>query len=45
VLEPPKGEIPRCYAQQTITVPPQVNEKTRQKYAYPGAAFRETHGG
>ena len=40
VLDPPKGEIPRCCAQQTITVPPQVNEKTRQKHAYPGAAFR-----
>jgi len=40
VLEPPSGEHPRCCAQLTITVPPQVNEKTRQKHPYPGSAFR-----
>jgi hypothetical protein len=40
VLDPPTGELERCCAQQTITVPPQVNEKTRQKHAYPSMAFR-----
>lgn len=40
VLEPPSGEHPRCCSQLTITVPPQVNEKTRQKHPYPGSAFR-----
>jgi hypothetical protein len=39
VLDPPKHPE-RCCAQVTITVPPQVNDKTRQKHPYPGAAFR-----
>ncbi|MDQ2763101.1 MAG: hypothetical protein M3Y22_06310 [Pseudomonadota bacterium] len=43
VLEPLSGELPRCCAQQTITVAVQVNEKTRQKHDYPGAAFRDSY--
>jgi len=39
VLDPP-GSLPRCCAQQTITVPPQVNEKTRQAHDYPSEAHR-----
>lgn len=42
VLDPPDPS-PRCCAQQTITVPPQVNEKTRQKHSYPGAAHRNSY--
>ncbi|MHB1488742.1 MAG: hypothetical protein ACYCS7_14320 [Acidimicrobiales bacterium] len=42
VIEPP-GEPPRCCAQQSITVPPQVNEKTRQKHDYPGPMFRASY--
>jgi hypothetical protein len=42
VLKPP--EHPQaCCAQQTITVPPQVNEKTRQKHDYPSAAWRRSY--
>jgi hypothetical protein len=40
VLDPPGGEHARCCVQQTITVPPQVNEKTRQKHDYPSRGFR-----
>jgi hypothetical protein len=40
VLSPPTGDLARCCSQQTITVPPQVNEKTRQKHDYPSTAFR-----
>jgi hypothetical protein len=40
VLDPPTGELARCCAQQTITVLPQVNEKTRQKHDYPSKPFR-----
>jgi hypothetical protein len=43
VVEPPAGEPPRCCAQQTITVPPQVNNKTRQKHEYPGPTFRDSY--
>jgi hypothetical protein len=39
VLRPP-DQAPRCCSQQTITVPPQVNESTRQKHPYPSAAHR-----
>ena len=42
VLDPP-GEPPRCYAQQTITVPPQVNEKTRQKHSFLSVAYRSSY--
>jgi hypothetical protein len=36
-------ELPRCCAQQSITVPPQVNEKTRQKHDYAGPAHRASY--
>ncbi len=43
ILTPP--EHPQaCCTQQTITVPPQVNEKTRQKHDYPSAAWRRSYG-
>ncbi|MGO9150218.1 MAG: hypothetical protein ACLQFX_11215 [Acidimicrobiales bacterium] len=42
VLEPPGAE-PRCCRQATITVPPQVNEKTRQAHDYPSAAHRASY--
>ncbi len=43
VLEPPARPLSRCCAQQTITVPPQVNEKTRQKHAYPSVAHARSY--
>ena len=42
VLEPP-APAPRCCDQQSITVPPQVNEKTRQKHDYAGPLFRTSY--
>jgi hypothetical protein len=42
ILQPP--EHPQaCCTQQTITVPPQVNAKTRQKHDYPSAAHRRSY--
>jgi hypothetical protein len=42
ILQPP--EHPRaCCTQQTITVPPDVNAKTRQKHDYPSAAWRRSY--
>jgi hypothetical protein len=42
ILQPP--EHPQaCCAQQTITVPPEVNAKTRQKHDYPSAAHRRSY--
>ena len=42
ILTPP--EHPQaCCAQQTITVPPQVNAKTAQKHDYPSAAHRRSY--
>jgi hypothetical protein len=42
VLQPP--EHPQaCCTQQTITVPPDVNAKTRQKHDYPSAAWRRSY--
>jgi len=32
-----------CCTQQTITVPPQINAKTRQKHDYPSAAHRRSY--
>ncbi len=34
---------PACCTQQTITVPPQVTAKTRQKHDYPSAPHRRSH--
>lgn len=42
VLAPPEHE-PKCCVQVTITVPPAVNAKTRQKHPYPSAAHRESY--
>jgi hypothetical protein len=32
-----------CCTQQTITVPPQINAKTRQKHDYPSKAHRQSY--
>jgi hypothetical protein len=42
ILQPP--EHPQaCCTQQTITVPPEVNAKTRQKHDYPSPAWRRSY--
>lgn len=43
VLAPPSGEVLRCCAQASLTVPPSVNAKTRQKHDYPSAAHRRSY--
>ncbi len=42
ILTPPKHP-PACCIQQTITVPPAVAAKTRQKHDYPSAAHRKSY--
>jgi hypothetical protein len=42
VLAPPQ-DPQACCTQQTITVPPHVNAKTRQKHDYPSAAWRRSY--
>jgi hypothetical protein len=42
ILQPP-GHPQACCTQQTLTVPPQVNAKTRQKHDYPSAAHRRSY--
>jgi hypothetical protein len=42
ILKPP-GHPQACCARQTITVPPGVNAKTRQKHDYPSAAWRRSY--
>jgi hypothetical protein len=42
ILQPP-DHPQACCAQQTITVPPGVNAKTRQKHDYPSAAWRRSY--
>ena len=42
ILAPP-GHPPACFTQQTITVPPEVAAKTRQKHDYPSAAHRRSY--
>jgi hypothetical protein len=42
ILNPP-GHPPACCAQQTLTVPPDVAAKTRQKHDYPSAAHRRSY--
>lgn len=42
ILTPPEHP-PACCAQQTITVPPQVAAKTRQKHDYPSPAHRRSY--
>ncbi len=42
ILTPPEHPPP-CCAQQTITVPPHIAVKTRQKHDYPSAAHRRSY--
>jgi hypothetical protein len=42
ILTPPQHP-PACCTQQTITVPPGVAAKTRQKHDYPSAAWRHSY--
>ncbi len=42
ILAPPEHP-PACCAQQTITVPPEVNAKTTQKHDYPSRAHRRSY--
>jgi hypothetical protein len=42
ILAPPENP-PACCRQQTITVPPQVAAKTRQKHDYPSPAHRRSY--
>ena len=35
---------PACCTQQSVTVPPEVNAKTRQRHDYPSAAHRRSYG-
>jgi hypothetical protein len=42
ILTPPEHP-PACCIQQTITVPPQVAAKTRQKHDYPSPAHRRSY--
>jgi hypothetical protein len=43
ILAPP-DHPPTCCTQKTITVPPSVNAKTRQKHDYPSRAHRLSYG-
>jgi hypothetical protein len=42
ILTPPEHP-PACCGQHTITVPPEVAAKTRQKHNYPSAAWRRSY--
>jgi len=42
ILQPPEHP-PACCTQQTLTIPPEVNAKTRQKHDYPSAAHRRSY--
>jgi hypothetical protein len=42
ILAPPKHP-PACCTQQTVTVPPSVAPKTRQKHDYPSAHWRRSY--
>ena len=42
ILTPPEHP-PACCAQQTITIPPGIAAKTRQKHDYPSAAWRHSY--
>jgi hypothetical protein len=42
IIQPPEHP-PACCTQQTLTVPPDVNAKTRQKHDYPSAAHRRSY--
>jgi hypothetical protein len=42
ILAPPEHP-PACCTQQTVTVPPEVNAKTRQKHDYPSREWRRSY--
>jgi len=42
IIHPPQHPQ-ACCTQQTLTVPPEVNAKTRQKHDYPSAAHRRSY--
>jgi hypothetical protein len=42
ILTPPQHP-PACCTQQTLTIPPDVAAKTRQKHDYPSAAHRRSY--
>jgi hypothetical protein len=42
ILQPPQHP-PACCTQQTLTIPPGVNAKTRQKHDFPSAAHRRSY--
>ena len=42
ILQPPENPQ-ACCTQQTITVPPEVNAKTRQKHDYPSKAHHQSY--
>jgi hypothetical protein len=42
VTDPP-GTPPRCCRQRSLTVPPNVNDKTRQKHPYPSPVHRRSY--
>jgi hypothetical protein len=42
ILAPP-GHPPACCTQQTITVPPEIAAKTRQKHDYPSPQWRRSY--
>jgi hypothetical protein len=42
ILQPP-GHPQACCTRQTLTVPPQVGAKTRQKHDYPSKAHRQSY--
>lgn len=42
ILVPPEHP-PACCTQQTLTIPPDVAAKTRQKHDYPSAAHRRSY--
>jgi len=42
ILQPPEHRQ-HCCTRQTLTVPPEVNAKTRQKHDYPSAAWRRSY--
>jgi len=42
ILTPPEHP-PACCTQQTITIPPQADAKTRQKHDYPGPQWRRSY--
>jgi len=43
-VPPPTGELQACCRQRTVTVPPSVAAKTRQRHDYPSAAHRRSYG-